>query len=128
MSREVFNEGIEVIHKVWTEKRFSFHGKHYHYDDICVRPKPLRKPHPPINMALISPETFELAGSYDYDVLMSTAFGMTVETARADIADYRKGRAEGGYDPEGGKIANLSMVYPGKTMEEARETFGPRVM
>ncbi len=126
-SREIFHEGMEVIHKCWTEDRFSYHGKHYQFDDLCVRPKPLQQPHPPIYMACLSPETFEIAGRYGYDILMSTVFGLTAELAREGIASYRKGRQAGGHDPNSGKIACLLMVYPGKTREEARNTFGPRV-
>jgi len=126
-SREIFHEGMEVIHKCWTEDRFSYHGKHYQFDDLCVRPKPLQQPHPPIYMACLSPETFEIAGRYGYDILMSTVFGLTAEMAKEGIESYRKGRREGGHDPQGGKIACLLMVYPGATREEARNTFGPRV-
>ena len=126
-SREIFHEGMEVIHKCWTEERFSYHGKHYKFDDICVRPKPLQQPHPPIYMACLSPETFAIAGRYGYDVLMSTVFGLTPELAKEGLESYRNGRREGGHDPDGGKIACLIMVYPGKTREEARATFGPRV-
>jgi len=126
-SREIFDEGVQVLHKCWTEDRFSFHGKHYHYDDLCVRPKPLQQPHPPIYMACLSPETFAIAGRYGYNVLMSTVFGLTPELAKEGMDAYRKSRKEAGFDPNGGKISCLIMVYPGKTMEEARETFGPRV-
>ena len=127
-SREIFDEAMQVIHKAWTEERFSFHGKHFNYDDLCVRPKPLQQPHPPVYMAVLSPESFALAGRYGYNVLMSTAFGMTAEAAAEGEIAYRKGRVEGGHDPDAGKVANLFMIYPGKTMEEARATFGPRVV
>lgn len=126
-SREIFDEGMQVLNKCWTEERFSFHGKHYHYDDICVRPKPLQQPHPPIYMACLSPETFEIAGRYGHNILMSTVFGLTPELAKEGMKSYRKGRKEAGFDPLGGKISCLIMVYPGETMEEAREAFGPRV-
>jgi alkanesulfonate monooxygenase SsuD/methylene tetrahydromethanopterin reductase-like flavin-dependent oxidoreductase (luciferase family) len=126
-SREIFHEGMEVIRKAWTEDRFSYHGKHYQFDDLCVRPKPLQQPHPPVYMACLSPETFEIAGRYGYNIMMSTVFGLTADLAREGIANYRKGRKEGGFDPEGGKVQCLLMVYPGKTREEARKTFGPRV-
>ena len=126
-SREIFDEGMQVIHKCWTEDRFSFHGKHYHFDDLCVRPKPLQKPTPPIYMACLSPDTFEIAGRYGYNVLMSTVFGLTVELAREGLVAYRRGRSEAGHDAATGKVACLVMVYPGRTREEARKTFGPRV-
>ena len=46
-SRDRFDECLEIILKSWTEERFSFKGKYYQYDDLCVVPKPLQKPHPP---------------------------------------------------------------------------------
>lgn len=126
-SREIFHEGMEVIHKCWTEDRFSYHGKHYHFDDICVRPKPLQKPTPPVYMACLSPETFEIAGRYGYNVLMSTVFGLTADMAREGLANYRRARRDAGFDPAAGKVSCLIMVYPGRTREDARATFGPRV-
>ncbi len=81
-SREIFHEGMEVLRKCWTEDRFSYRGKHCHFDDICARPKPLQKPTPPIYLACLSPETFEIAGRCGYNVLMSTVFGLTTELAR----------------------------------------------
>ncbi|MBK6660525.1 MAG: LLM class flavin-dependent oxidoreductase [Proteobacteria bacterium] len=125
-SREMFLESLDVIKKCWTLDRFSHKGRYYQFDDICVRPKPLQQPHPPVYMACLSPGTFETAGRLGYDVLVSTVFGLTAEGARQGIADYRRGRQEAGLDPKGGKIACLVMVYPGKTREQARNTFGPR--
>ncbi|MCB1748768.1 MAG: LLM class flavin-dependent oxidoreductase [Gammaproteobacteria bacterium] len=126
-SREMFFESLDIIKKCWTEDRFSYQGQFWQFDDICVRPKPLQQPHPPIYMACLSPGTFEVAGRQGYDVMMSTVFGLTPEAARQGLADYKRGRAEAGLDPDGGKIACLVMVYPGKTREAARKTFGPRV-
>jgi alkanesulfonate monooxygenase SsuD/methylene tetrahydromethanopterin reductase-like flavin-dependent oxidoreductase (luciferase family) len=126
-SREIFDECMQIIERCWTEDRFSFKGEFYHFEDICVRPKPLQKPTPPIYMACLSPTTFEVAGRRGYNVLMSTVFGLSVEAAKQGIADYRRGRREAGLDPDGGSVACLVMVYPGKTREIARRTFGPRV-
>lgn len=126
-SREMFFESLDIIKKCWTEDRFSYQGQFWQFDDIGVRPKPLQQPHPPIYMACLSPGTFEVAGRQGYDVMMSTVFGLTPEAARQGLADYKRGRAEAGLDPDGGKIACLVMVYPGKTREAARKTFGPRV-
>lgn len=126
-SREMFHEGMEVVRKCWTEDRFSYHGKHYHFDDICVRPKPYQQPHPPVYMACLSPETFAIAGRYGYNVLMSTVFGLTPQLAKTGLEQYRQARKEAGFDPNTGKVCCLIMVYPGKTREEARNTFGPRV-
>jgi probable F420-dependent oxidoreductase len=46
-----FEEGIEVIRRAWTQDRFSFSGKRFHYEDVGVYPKPIQAPHPPIWLA-----------------------------------------------------------------------------
>lgn len=127
-SREIFDESIRLIQQCWTQDRVTFHGKHFRVDDLCVRPKPLQKPHPPIYMACLQPETFAIAGSYGFNVFMSSAFGLSAARARQGIEAYRKARAEAGFDPEAGQIANLIMIYPGRTREEAHRDFRDPVL
>lgn len=115
-SREIFDEAINLVRTCWTEERVTFNGKHYQVDDLYVRPKPLQKPHPPIYMACLSAETFRLAGRYGFNVLMSGAFGLSAEGAKAGVADYRAGRREAGFDPAAGKIALLLKVYVADSM------------
>ena len=126
ISREIFDEGIELIRRCWTEERVTFRGKHYQADDLMVRPKPLQKPHPPIYMACLSPDTFKLAGKHGFDVLMSGAFGLSPEGAKQGIADYRSARKAAGLDPKAGKVALLLKVYVGDTMDGAFKDYsGP---
>ena len=37
---ELVEEGIEVLRLAWRDEAFSYHGRHYHFDDINVTPKP----------------------------------------------------------------------------------------
>ena len=122
-SRVMFDEAIRLVRQCWTEERVTFKGKYYNVEDLMVRPQPYQQPHPPIYMACLSPGTFELAGRYGFNVLMSAAFGLTPERAKQGIANYRKAREEAGHDPAEGQIACLVMVYPGETMEQARSDF-----
>jgi alkanesulfonate monooxygenase SsuD/methylene tetrahydromethanopterin reductase-like flavin-dependent oxidoreductase (luciferase family) len=39
-SRGRFNEGLEVLRLALSEERFSYHGEHYQFDDISLRPRP----------------------------------------------------------------------------------------
>lgn len=126
-SREIFDEGIQLVRKCWTEERVTFHGRHYNVDDLCVRPKPLQKPHPPIYMACLSPETFALAGRYGFDVMCSTVFGLTPELLRQGMKEYREERRLAGLDAEGGRVACLIHVYAAETMERARKEFSDPV-
>jgi F420-dependent oxidoreductase-like protein len=41
-------EQIEIVHRQWTEERFSFHGRFYELADCEAMPKPVQRPHPPL--------------------------------------------------------------------------------
>jgi F420-dependent oxidoreductase-like protein len=41
-----FREAVEIVHKMWTEDRPVFHGKHYRIDGPINQPKGVRRPHP----------------------------------------------------------------------------------
>jgi F420-dependent oxidoreductase-like protein len=43
-------EGIEILKRMWTEERASFHGTYYTIDEAINNPKPLQKPHPPVHI------------------------------------------------------------------------------
>ncbi len=41
-------EAVQLIKKMWTEPRATFHGKYFHVEEAILEPKPVQKPHPPI--------------------------------------------------------------------------------
>ena len=41
-------EAIQIVKKMWTEPRASFHGKYFNIENAILEPKPVQKPHPPI--------------------------------------------------------------------------------
>jgi F420-dependent oxidoreductase-like protein len=45
---EMLAEQLEIVHRLWTEDRVDFRGKHYVLDNAPALPKPVQKPHPPI--------------------------------------------------------------------------------
>ncbi|HEY4413057.1 MAG TPA: TIGR03560 family F420-dependent LLM class oxidoreductase [Gaiellaceae bacterium] len=45
---EMFAEQLEIVHRLWTEERVDFRGRHYTLEDAPGLPKPVQKPHPPI--------------------------------------------------------------------------------
>ena len=42
----LFEEGVEIIRRCWSGEPFSFHGAHYHLDNIHIRPRPYPDAHP----------------------------------------------------------------------------------
>jgi alkanesulfonate monooxygenase SsuD/methylene tetrahydromethanopterin reductase-like flavin-dependent oxidoreductase (luciferase family) len=44
--RTVFEEQVEIVHRLWDREDVTFHGKHYRLDGVHALPKPFRQPHP----------------------------------------------------------------------------------
>jgi len=61
-SREMWQEAVRAIPKMWTQERFSHEGKFFNVPERAIIPKPIQKPHPPMWVAATSPDTWELAG------------------------------------------------------------------
>lgn len=53
-----FAESFEIVMRAFTQETFSFEGDYYSYRDISISPRPLQQPHPPIYMAVRTPEGF----------------------------------------------------------------------
>ncbi len=47
-TREMWEESIRAIPKMWTQDLFSWEGKHFSVPERCILPKPVQKPHPPL--------------------------------------------------------------------------------
>jgi F420-dependent oxidoreductase-like protein len=37
-------ESVEILTRLWTEERVTFHGRHYSVEDVLCEPKPVRRP------------------------------------------------------------------------------------
>ena len=48
---EKLDEGLEIVQGLWSGKAFSFHGTHYHLENITFLPKPLQSPRIPVWVA-----------------------------------------------------------------------------
>ena len=46
--REVFEESCEVTLAALKSSPFTYHGKHFNYDNLEVLPRPYQKPYPPV--------------------------------------------------------------------------------
>jgi F420-dependent oxidoreductase-like protein len=73
---ERMKEAVEIIKKMWTEKKASYKGKHYEINEARCEPKPVQKPHPPITIGgggekLTLKVTAQYADRYDFGYLPS---------------------------------------------------------
>lgn len=42
------DEILDILRRLWTEERVSFHGRHYTVQDLTILPRPAQRPYPPI--------------------------------------------------------------------------------
>ncbi len=122
-TRVRFKECFEIIRQAWTEDVVDYHGQYYDFSNVPVRPKPLQQPHPPMWMAALSPETFELAGTYGFNLLLGSVFGLTPDLAIERRRDYYRGLRAAGHSIEDKQIGCLMLVYCAETMEQAEREY-----
>ncbi|MFG1797762.1 MupA/Atu3671 family FMN-dependent luciferase-like monooxygenase [Nocardia sp. NPDC049149] len=68
-----------------------------------------------------TPETWALAGAKGYHVLSGLLQG-DLDRAAANIARYRKARADAGHDPATGRVSMMMHTFVGASVEDVRRT------
>jgi len=92
-SRDMWQESLEIIPRMWTEDPFEFHGRYVNIPPRSIIPKPLQKPHPPIWMAATSPQSWEIAGRNGIGILGLTIF-VSVPQLQDRVRAYRAALAQ----------------------------------
>ena len=95
-SKERFFEALDVIRMAWTEERFSYHGKFYSYDDVCLVPKPFQSPHPPLRMAATTSESFPTVGRLGLPLFIGLRVASLPEVEE-QVESYRRAWADSGH-------------------------------
>ena len=116
-SPERFAEVLEVVKRAWTEERFSFTGKYYNYENVCIVPKPYHTPHPPVRIAANREDTFISAGRQGYAIFVGARRG-TIEEVLPNLEIYRDAWKAAGH-PGKGEVYLRAPVYVGDTVDEA---------
>ena len=106
LTREMFDEVIGELPRMWRETSYSFEGKHFSVPPRNVLPKPKTKPHPPLWVAAGSPSTFEKAAQMGLGVLCFSTAGPQVI---APLIEKYKKEIEN-CDPVGEYVNNNVMV------------------
>jgi alkanesulfonate monooxygenase SsuD/methylene tetrahydromethanopterin reductase-like flavin-dependent oxidoreductase (luciferase family) len=88
-SREMWQEALEIIPRMWERRRFSHRGRFFDIPERDVIPKPLQDPHPPIWMAATSPSSWEIAARNGIGILGLSIY-LPVDVVAEQIAGYRR--------------------------------------
>jgi alkanesulfonate monooxygenase SsuD/methylene tetrahydromethanopterin reductase-like flavin-dependent oxidoreductase (luciferase family) len=128
-SRERVAESLAILRRFFTGEPVSFAGRHYRVEDLDILPKVVQKPHPPLWMAAVSPESFDLAAAEGVGVLVGPFKPWFM--VHADIERYRAAwRAhhggasarEAGLNPRVGMTVGIVCLEDGKKAREAAKT------
>src|SRR5881296_1028209 len=125
-SRARFEEGIDIITRLWTEERVSYAGKFHQFRDVHLKPRPVQKPHPPIWVASVaSVESFVWAGQRGYHVMIVPYAG-SIQKVRDMVRAYRQAWREAGHPPGTEQVQSSLHCYVAETHEAAVEGARPR--
>ncbi|HEY8446050.1 MAG TPA: dimethyl sulfone monooxygenase SfnG [Thermomicrobiales bacterium] len=112
-------EFIRVLKGLWTEETFTFKGDFYRINNAPLKPKPVRKPHPPIFQGGNSKAARQMAARVSDWYFMN---GNSVEKVAEQIQEIRSLAAEYGRDPNEIRFGLNAFVIARSTEEEARQT------
>jgi alkanesulfonate monooxygenase SsuD/methylene tetrahydromethanopterin reductase-like flavin-dependent oxidoreductase (luciferase family) len=85
-TRQEVREALEIIVKAWTEEILEYNGKLMHIPPRLVVPKPIQQPHPPMWMACVAPDSYQIAGDRGLGVL---GFSLNWEQVQNSMESYR---------------------------------------
>src|SRR5262249_9669348 len=117
-SRQRFEEALEILLRAWTEESFSYTGKFYQIPQISVAPKPLQKPHPPIYVVAVSPQTVAFAGRSGLCVYLPGT--RSVRELGQISRQYWEERHKAGYDGASAALSINRFIYVSDDDQSAR--------
>ena len=111
-SRERFEEALAIIKQAWTQDRVNFEGAHYRVREVRVLPRPVQRPHPPIRIACVSPDTFERVARRGEKFLSAPSI-TPVDYMKAAYATYARVWREAGHPADQLEIPALYFTHVG---------------
>ena len=99
-NQQIFEEGMEVVRRLWSaEGPISHHGRHYHFDDVAITPRPVQCPIPSY-VASFSQPSIELAARLGCNLIVAPfAAAMTYGGLRQVNDLYRATCIRHGQEP-----------------------------
>ena len=123
-ARERFEEAWELITEAWTAPEpFAWNGKHFHYENISIMPRPVQQPHPPIIMAGSTAESIEWCARKHIPIASSFA---PTESMAENFAYYRSyAEKECGWSPGPEYVMFSRQLYVAPKDQQARDEAEP---
>lgn len=123
-SRGRVEESLAIIRQAFTGMPVQYSGKHFKIENAEVLPKHVQQPHPPLWMAAVSPESFELAARLGVGVLVGPFKPWFM--VQSDIEHYRtawkKHQGDSEESPRVGMTLGLLCLEDGQRARELAKT------
>ena len=124
---ELLDESLEILTGLWSGKPFSFHGKHYHVEEMTFLPPPVQLPRIPIWVAGAWPSQKSMRRVLRYDGLLPIKITGEDSPEAITPEDIRAIKAY--IDEHRSQITPFDIVQegetPGEDYERAREIVRP---
>jgi alkanesulfonate monooxygenase SsuD/methylene tetrahydromethanopterin reductase-like flavin-dependent oxidoreductase (luciferase family) len=90
-TRAEVREALDIIVKAWTDEILEYDGKLIKVPPRRVVPKPIQKPHPPMWMACVAPDSYEMAGDRGLGAL---SFSLNFDQVQKSLGQYKSSFAK----------------------------------
>ena len=118
-TREITQEGVELILRAWTEPQpFSWEGRFFRYRTVSVWPRTVQDPHPPVFYSGNSEESAEFAGRKGLSIAIGFAPPAKVKE-QVDI--YRRAARAAGWEPTHDNVLYRGRMIIAETDSAANE-------
>lgn len=98
-SKDRLYEALDVMRLAWTQERFSYHGRFYDYDDVCLTPKPLQQPYPFVRVAATTDDSFVTLGEMGLPIFIGLRTS-GLPKVRGQVESYVKAWKAAGHPGE----------------------------
>ena len=99
ISREKFDESLDVLQALLREKEVSWNGKYYQFDALTVMPRPHRPGGPPMMMGVLVPEAIFHCTKRGFHI-QTTPLSGTQEHMLQQVEAFHRGKSELGEEGE----------------------------
>jgi hypothetical protein len=116
---QLLDEGLEILTGLWSGQPFSFHGQHYHVEDLTFLPPPIQSPRIPIWVVGAWPRMKSMQRVLKYDGLLPAkinpdgSYGEVtpedIQAMKAYIAEHRA------------QTTPFDIIWEGETPADDRE-------
>lgn len=111
-------EGVEIMLRAWADSPLSFHGRHFAFDDVDVRPKPVQRPSIPLYLGGMSLPVLRRAARLP-------VAGLAGRPPEGLLSEYTAALAEHGRQPTDLKHITSRFVWVDRSHERAWKVAGP---